>query len=63
VGDEIAEQTMIAYHARLAAGADSAAALAAALAEVDTDVTPPFVNFGAAWTPAAADLETGSPVA
>jgi CHAT domain len=50
VGDEVAEQTMAAYHARLASGADSAGALAAALTEVDTDVVPPFVNFGAAWS-------------
>jgi hypothetical protein len=49
VGDEVAEQTMAAYHAKLAAGADSAAALAGALAETDADVVPPFVNFGAAW--------------
>jgi tetratricopeptide (TPR) repeat protein len=54
VGDEVAEQTMAGYHARLAKGADSSAALAEALADVDTDVVPPFVNFGAAW---AADLE------
>jgi CHAT domain-containing protein len=54
VGDEVAEQAMAGYHARLAKGADSAAALADALADVDTDVVPPFVNFGAAW---AADLE------
>lgn len=50
VGDEVAEQTMAAYHAKLAAGADSAGALAGALAETDADVVPPFVNFGAAWT-------------
>ena len=49
VGDEVAEQTMAAYHAKLAAGADSAGALAGALAETDADVVPPFVNFGAAW--------------
>jgi CHAT domain-containing protein len=60
VGDEIAELTMAGYHARLASGQNSAAALAAALAEVDTDVTPPFVNFGAAW---AANLEGASPLA
>ena len=33
VGDEAAAETMADYHARLAGGADSAAALAAALAE------------------------------
>jgi CHAT domain-containing protein len=49
VGDEVAEQTMAAYHRRLAAGADSSVALAEALVEVDTGVVPPFVNFGAAW--------------
>jgi CHAT domain-containing protein len=59
VGDDVAEQTMAAYHARLAGGDDSAGALAAALVDVDADVTPPFVNFGAAWRP---DLETASPV-
>ncbi|MDT4916930.1 MAG: hypothetical protein QOH89_1630 [Pseudonocardiales bacterium] len=50
VGDEVAEQTMAAYHAKLAAGADSSVALAEALTEVDADVVPPFVNFGAAWS-------------
>ncbi|MFN2562494.1 MAG: CHAT domain-containing protein [Jatrophihabitans sp.] len=60
VGDDIAADTMAAYHRKLAAGADSSAALAEALFEADTDVTPPFVNFGAAW---AANLETASPVA
>jgi tetratricopeptide (TPR) repeat protein len=49
VGDEVAEQTMAAYHARLASGLDSAAALADALTTVDAGVAPPFVNFGAAW--------------
>lgn len=60
VGDDVAAETMAAYHAKLARGADSSAALAEALVEADTDVTPPFVNFGAAW---AANLETASPVA
>jgi tetratricopeptide (TPR) repeat protein len=60
VGDEVAEQTMSAYHAKLASGLDSASALAAAIAEVDADVPPPFVNFGAAW---ARNLEAGSPLA
>jgi hypothetical protein len=75
VGDEVAEQTMAAYHAKLVAGSDSSVALAAALAEVDTDVVPPFVNFGAAWAPnqpgksrrnspgASADLEPASALA
>jgi CHAT domain-containing protein len=49
VGDVVAEQTMAAYHGKLAAGADSSIALAEALAESDADVVPPFVNFGAAW--------------
>jgi tetratricopeptide (TPR) repeat protein len=57
VGDEVAEPTMAAYHAKLASGADSATALAEALAEVDSDVTPPFVNFGAAWAARGSDLE------
>jgi tetratricopeptide (TPR) repeat protein len=52
VGDELAEQTMAAYHAQLARGSDSSVALAEALADLDTDVTPPFVNFGAAWAAA-----------
>jgi hypothetical protein len=54
VGDEVAEQTMARYHAKLATGVESSVALAEALAEVDTDVTPPFVNFGAAWAPGLA---------
>jgi hypothetical protein len=52
VGDEIAERTMIDYHRRLAAGTDSATALALALADVDAEVVPPFVHFGAAWSAA-----------
>jgi len=74
VGDEVAEQAMSAYHQRLAAGADSSVALAEALVEVDADVPPPFVNFGAAWSSAwssagssagssTGDLEAASPVA
>jgi hypothetical protein len=51
VGDTVAEQTMANYHSKLAAGADSSVALAEALTEVDSDVVPPFVNFGAAWAP------------
>lgn len=50
IGDQVAERTMTDYHARLAAGADSAVALAESLAETDADVVPPFVNFGAAWS-------------
>jgi CHAT domain-containing protein len=57
VGDVVAEQTMATYHAKLAAGADSATALADALTGVDSDVVPPFVNFGAAWSAVAGDLE------
>jgi hypothetical protein len=45
VGDELAEETMADYHARLAAGADSAAALAEAVAGRRV----PFVCFGAAY--------------
>jgi hypothetical protein len=51
VGDEAAADTMAAYHQRLAAGADSADALAGALVDVDADVVPPFVTFGSAWRP------------
>jgi tetratricopeptide (TPR) repeat protein len=47
VGDELAADTMIAYHERLAAGEDSAAALAEATAKADSPV--PFVCFGATW--------------
>jgi hypothetical protein len=60
VGDEVAAQTMATYHRKLAAGADSSTALAEALVEADTDVTPPFVNFGAAWS---ANLAAAAPVA
>jgi hypothetical protein len=59
VGDEVAARTMAAYHLRLAKGEDSAAALAAALHEVDADVVPPFVAFGAAW---ATDLAGSVPL-
>lgn len=51
VGDQVAAETMAGYHAKLASGLDSSVALARALAESDADVTPPFVNFGAAWSP------------
>ncbi len=50
VGDDLAAQTMQRYHVGLAGGADSATALSAALVEVDADVVPPFVTFGAAWS-------------
>ncbi|MGH8961204.1 MAG: CHAT domain-containing protein, partial [Jatrophihabitantaceae bacterium] len=45
VGDDLAAETMIDYHARLAAGADSAEALAAATEHSGV----PFVSFGASW--------------
>lgn len=48
VGDDPAAETMADYHRRLAAGDDSAAALAHALARrADTPV--PFVCFGTSW--------------
>ncbi len=49
VRDEIAESTMATYHANLAAGLDSSAALAHALADLDAEVPAPFVHFGGAW--------------
>lgn len=49
VSDTVAELTMAAYHRALADGADSASALAGAVAGVDSDVVPPFVAFGASW--------------
>jgi CHAT domain-containing protein len=49
VGDEVAAETMIDYHRRLAAGADSATALAEAV-DVAGGVAP-FVCFGASWRP------------
>jgi hypothetical protein len=51
IGDEVAAETMTGYHRELAAGADSAQALARALAGNDPDRPAPFVNFGAAWRP------------
>lgn len=45
VGDDLAAETMIDYHSRLAAGADSAEALAAATEHSSV----PFVSFGASW--------------
>jgi tetratricopeptide (TPR) repeat protein len=48
VGDELAAETMTAYHRHLAAGQDSAAALAEAL---EASPQPaPFACFGASWT-------------
>jgi hypothetical protein len=45
VGDDLAAETMIDYHTRLAGGADSAEALAAATEHSSV----PFVSFGASW--------------
>lgn len=59
VGDAVAAETMAVYHAKLASGLDSAASLAAALAEVDADMVAPFVTFGASWT---ADLAGAVPL-
>jgi hypothetical protein len=50
VSDHVAAGTMAGYHDRLAAGADSADALAAALVDATDDVVPPFVTFGSAWS-------------
>ena len=47
VGDDLAAETMIAYHERLASGQDSAAALADATSASRTPV--PFVCFGASY--------------
>lgn len=49
VQDEVAAQTMITYHRLLAAGQDSAAALAEATSALGREVTAPFVCFGASW--------------
>ena len=50
VRDEVAAATMQRVHEEMAAGADSASALAAALAEGrDGPVPAPFVAFGSAW--------------
>jgi hypothetical protein len=49
VGDEVAAETMTAYHARLAAGEDSATALARTVAEVPAERPAPFVCFGSSW--------------
>ena len=45
VGDDIAAETMIDYHRRLAAGVDAAAALA----QVTAGRIAPFVCFGSSW--------------
>ncbi len=47
VPDEVAAEVMTCYHAALAAGADSASALAEACARVATPA--PFVCFGSSW--------------
>ena len=49
VADDVAAQTMTSYHHALARGADSASALATALAGNEPDRPAPFVCFGAAW--------------
>jgi tetratricopeptide (TPR) repeat protein len=49
VGDDIAAETMIAYHQCLSAGQDSAAALADATSALGPRSTAPFVCFGASW--------------
>ena len=49
VDDEVAAQTMITYHQQLAAGRDSASALADATNALDRDAAAPFVCFGASW--------------
>lgn len=47
VGDEVAEQVAVRHHAGLRAGLRPAAALNAAMAEVDADAVAPLVCFGA----------------
>jgi tetratricopeptide (TPR) repeat protein len=49
VGDEVAAQTMTAYHARLAAGDDSATALTRVVADAPAERPAPFVCFGSSW--------------
>lgn len=49
VNDAAAADTMAAYHRELAAGTDSATALAGALAGQDPAGPVPFVCFGASW--------------
>jgi hypothetical protein len=48
IGDELAAETMAAYHGLLATGHDSASALAQATAAQGRPV--PLVNFGASWS-------------
>lgn len=48
VGDDLAADTMIEYHRRLAKGADSASALADAISQQADPV--PFVCFGSSWS-------------
>jgi CHAT domain-containing protein len=53
VNDEITAAVMAGYHRRLAAGQDSADALAQAIAAAESDAgraVAPFVCFGSAWT-------------
>ena len=47
VPDDVAAEVMTGYHAALAAGVDSAAALAEACA--GSSAPAPFVCFGASW--------------
>jgi hypothetical protein len=54
VNDEAAAAAMGDYHARLATGLDSAAALAVTLAAGPADAPVPFVCFGATWQPSIA---------
>jgi hypothetical protein len=64
VGDAAAAATMTAYHQRLAAGDDSATALARALDHggPDADVGPvPFVCFGSAWRPPSSGRDRPGP--
>ncbi|MGN6605575.1 MAG: CHAT domain-containing protein [Jatrophihabitans sp.] len=63
VADGLAATTMTAYHRRLAAGDDSATALAGALAANDPDQPAPFVCFGAAWwAQSAQSAQSAQPV-
>jgi hypothetical protein len=60
VRDDVAASVMVDYHTGLAAGADSATALASALERCPPDAPAPFACFGAAWrvrpAPDAAEL-------
>jgi tetratricopeptide (TPR) repeat protein len=53
VEDDLAAETMIDYHRRLAGGQDSAAALAEATSALGSERTAPFVCFGASWQASA----------